>query len=279
MSQITSRVQNVTPEDAKRWLGVNSHNRHLSDRRIDILAAAIKRGEWELNGEAIKFDEDGKLLDGQHRLHAIIKADKGVQMVIVRGLAPIAQETMDTGKKRSIADVLTLRGIPTAHMLGSALRSYWRYKQDGEFHSGGIRYAPTNQELIALWEKNPGLLESVKTIGRLSQRSPLKTPTGARAIHYVVAEKHGVEVADDFFEKLYDFGYGGPKTDPVIALRKRLLDSEGVRDTMHSRVKLALMVKAINAYLNGEEVNQLRWRVGGPKPEPFPKLLRKNQVS
>jgi hypothetical protein len=100
----------VTPPIAKDWLDRNDHNRTLSAVRVDVMARDMKQGAWRRTGEAIKFGPSGVLLDGQHRLNAIIKANVACSMLVIRGLELESQDAMDRGKRRSDADVLRISG-------------------------------------------------------------------------------------------------------------------------------------------------------------------------
>lgn len=101
----------ITPEMAREYLKFNTENyRSLSKDRVISYAGDMKNGEWQMNGEAIKFDETGKLIDGQHRLHAIIRAGVPVEMLVVRGV----QESVniyDIGFRRSLGQIAKARGI------------------------------------------------------------------------------------------------------------------------------------------------------------------------
>ncbi|MBQ4012249.1 MAG: hypothetical protein II602_06885 [Erysipelotrichales bacterium] len=81
-------VENITPEIADEMLGHNSRNpRKLINRSVvQKYADDISAGLWELNGDAIVFDEDGFLKNGQHRLFGVIKAGKPIRTVVVRGV-------------------------------------------------------------------------------------------------------------------------------------------------------------------------------------------------
>lgn len=65
---------------------------------------------WKMNGEAIKFSNTGRLLDGQHRLLACVESGCSVRTLVIRGLPEDTQETMDAGKSRTMANVLELKG-------------------------------------------------------------------------------------------------------------------------------------------------------------------------
>lgn len=72
--KITAKVETITPDIAKTMLGENVNNRRISHDNVNMFAREMRNGEWRFNGEAIKFSKDGRLLDGQHRLLAVIAA-------------------------------------------------------------------------------------------------------------------------------------------------------------------------------------------------------------
>lgn len=122
------RVEYITPDKAKRYLSGNQNNRKLSTSIVNQYSESIKRGEWKLNGESIKFDNDGKLIDGQHRLHAIIKANTGIQMLVISGLNKEVFSTIDAGKKRTAGDCLSIQGVPNYNGIASIIRIYLKMK-------------------------------------------------------------------------------------------------------------------------------------------------------
>src|SRR3954469_22575211 len=88
-------IETITPEKAAKWLAHNPANRNLADARFGAFAAAVLRNEWRLHGESIKFDLNGDLLDGQHRLAAVVKSGVTIQSVVVRGVPRDDQKTID----------------------------------------------------------------------------------------------------------------------------------------------------------------------------------------
>ena len=71
----------VTPKIAKEWLEFSEkdeefRNRKLDEARVKQYTSDMKAGRWQSEtGENIKFAPDGVLIDGQHRLHSIIRAN------------------------------------------------------------------------------------------------------------------------------------------------------------------------------------------------------------
>src|SRR5438105_4620089 len=103
---------------ARPW----GNNRKITRRRIEGTTAAIRRYEWRMTGEAIKLDHEGRVLDGQNRLHAIVEAGIPVRSVVARGVSEDAFDVMDTGRSRNAADVLHIHGYPSQNALAAAAR-------------------------------------------------------------------------------------------------------------------------------------------------------------
>lgn len=102
-------IINVTPSMAQQFLASNAEfQRNLRTGEVKTLAAAMLRGEWILTHQGVAFDSDGKLIDGQHRLHAIIMADMPQDMLVVTGVDPSAFKVLDIGAKRSTSDLLAI---------------------------------------------------------------------------------------------------------------------------------------------------------------------------
>src|SRR4051794_37109554 len=89
----------VTPEMAMRLLDANKLNRPLTSGHAERIAQQIIQGKWRFNGDTIKISEDGDVLDGQHRLFAIIEAKIAVETIIVYGIKRDAFATIDTIRK------------------------------------------------------------------------------------------------------------------------------------------------------------------------------------
>lgn len=104
MPKLKASVQIITPAIARMWLDTTLKNRTLRQSRVKQYAADMKAGRWKLNGESIKFDSTGHLLNGQHRLHAVIEADVTVEMLVVYNVDPSAQTTMDSGLVAKLYD-------------------------------------------------------------------------------------------------------------------------------------------------------------------------------
>jgi hypothetical protein len=101
----TASFEVVTPLKAQAYLQLNTNNRNQRAWWVQTLADSIKRGEWQCSHQGIAISESGWLLDGQHRLRAIVLADSPVEMLVVKGLPDDTQKVMDYGIKRTLSDL------------------------------------------------------------------------------------------------------------------------------------------------------------------------------
>lgn len=106
----TARMVMVTPADAATLLKRNTHNRKVRPSVVAKYVSEIGAGEWRPIPAGIGFDEDGVLLDGQHRLAAIVEAGVAVPLLVVTGFPRASQEKCDRHTRRSLFDAMTLAG-------------------------------------------------------------------------------------------------------------------------------------------------------------------------
>lgn len=104
------KIENITPETAKIYLSKNIINRNVNAKRVSSYANDMQHGAWQLNGEAIRFNKKGELIDGQHRLLAIVKANIPVDMVVMNDIDNDVS-IYDRGRNRSVTDSLILEGM------------------------------------------------------------------------------------------------------------------------------------------------------------------------
>lgn len=101
-----TEVMLVTPVQAKKWLERNTDNRDIRHSVVTGLAESIRRGEWILSHQGIAFSKTGRLLDGQHRLLAVVESGISVRMSVTFGVEEDAFKVMDIGNRRSVHDIL-----------------------------------------------------------------------------------------------------------------------------------------------------------------------------
>lgn len=105
----TAEIVSVNPEKAKEFLEKNNANRNLSKHKVSEYVRDMRHGDWNILTQ-ISFDRDGNLLDGQHRLNAVVQSGETIDFIVVRG-EDSNSVGYDRGKLRSIADTMAMNGM------------------------------------------------------------------------------------------------------------------------------------------------------------------------
>ena len=109
---ITARVETITPEMARKLLDENRNFREERPHRVREYARLMVAKQWGV-AEPINFDTTGKMINGFHRLNAVVLAGIPVEFVVVRGCEPTTVKFMDTGLVRNGGDALCAAGMIT----------------------------------------------------------------------------------------------------------------------------------------------------------------------
>jgi hypothetical protein len=270
-------VEMVTPDMAQAWLDRGGKNRKLSESKVLAYTAAMKRGEWQLTYEAIALDDDGKVRNGQHRLTAIVRSGVPIEALVVRGVDETAFDVMDTGKSRSIGDVLSIHGMPNVYALAAAVRNLMFLDAHGTTYANArsaaaMVTAPTTLKYI---EDHPEVIEGVR-LGDRIRGAGLQGGMGLWSAVATVWIRIDPEMAEEFGQALIN-GVGLEDGHPALMLRNRLFKARNTGEFGNTRKQqealAATAIKAWNAWREGKTLQTLYWRQDGKKAEPFPKAI------
>lgn len=114
MAEVTYQVELITPEMAKALLENQAGNRPISPLIVATYADAMRRGLWKLTNQGIAISILGQMIDGQHRMAAVIEAGIPVLMMVARNVLPESRDAIDAGRAQRPSDRLTASGIKNA---------------------------------------------------------------------------------------------------------------------------------------------------------------------
>lgn len=270
-TNITTTITTITPDMAEELLALNTKNRNVKQNNVKKLAHALQMGHWELNGEAIKVAADGTILDGQHRLLACVKAGIPFDTLLIEGLPVSAQDTMDKGSRRSMADTFMLHGYAQSAKVATLVRAVIAAEKaglrDAFAYNSGV--AVTEREALERAEREPRLVDIAKITG--TRFGSLGLSGKVAGLLFYTFESIDAEDTQFFFNALLDPSELATN-HPIYQLRVSLLKMVGNRNrsTANTVLVAALCIKAWNAYRNGETRKLLKFAVGGANPEQFP---------
>lgn len=265
--QIRYDITAITPAMAKEMLTkYNGHNRNLRDRSVDAYAADMLAGAWRETGDSIKRAEDGTIIDGQHRLAAIVKANMTIEMLVVSGLPMEVQENIDAQTKRTFGDVLKLRGETNWIALAAICRRVCLWEM-GLRRSNGTATATTTRQLLDALDRHPDLRASATVA--IKVRAGLPIPGSVIGLCHWLFNSIDVFDCAAFFDRLHD-GANLSTDNPIYVLRRTYADQQTAKSRLTDDTVSAYMIKAWNAYRDGKPIGMLRFRPGGANPEAFP---------
>lgn len=261
----------VTPEVAEEWLETMGVNRKLSESNLDAITQAMREDRWHDDGTPIRFNTRGEMIDGQHRCMAISVTGKKQILLVVRGVEPKAMTTLDTGKSRSRADVLSIYdpSLVSLTTLAGVVTIIIRWNRG--IRSNAMRNAyVSNDEFIEYFAANRDALIEAATVGRRESAHHRGVTSQAVGLCAWLFARIDKEDAEYFWLRLRD-GAGLEKGDPILALRNFFIrEAANSRQNLRADIAAALIIKAWNAYREGRSMELLRFKVGGAKPERYP---------
>lgn len=256
--KFTAAVRQLQPEEAAFLLeNRNPHNRGLRKRDAANQSRDVESGNWQINGETLKFDWEGNTLDGQHRMEACRRADTPIITLVVTGLSPEVQPTVDTGIRRTNGDRFGLAGEINPNELAATVRRVWAWERgDRNFASN---FAPTPHEMSELLEEKPELRDATSLAIEVYREFNAIPKSVLSSTYYVLASIDR-QAADVFFNKLKT-GAGMHIGHPVLTLRNRAIKSSGAND--HRRIRsfgqwVDYVFRAWNAFVTDRDLLRIQ---------------------
>jgi hypothetical protein len=268
-AEIAAHVVTIGPEDAARLLSRNTRNRSIKLPNLNKIITDLNNGNYTYNGSSIVISTAGSVLDGQHRLAGVVLTGVAIQSVITTGVVPEAQGDMDSGKVRTLAENLELRGETNGNQLSAVLVGIqaWDRGERGNETPTGLT---TNNTSLTFLGQHPELRDLTNEAYPLAARIP--GLTGKQVAQLIWAfDKLSVDDRKDFFEKL-DSGTNLEEGNPVLVLRNFLQKESQSASKVSSYHRTALVCKAWNQYRGGSR-GKLTFKPGGANPEGFPEPI------
>jgi len=246
--------QTVTPPMAKEWLETAEPNyRKLQKYRVKTLTRSMSHGYWKYNGESIKFNSNGRLVDGQHRLTAVVESGVSIVTEVIHGIDDV--DEIDTGKPRHAGDVLGSHGFINSNNLAAAARMLLDMRFNCLFRSSSYPKA----DYLMILKECPSLIDSVSHGCGRNRRCGL-TQTTYSFYHYCFTRADS-DGAASFFDQLAT-GENLRLGNPVYTLRE-FLNGQFMKQSHQRATKeyiCAAVVKSWNAYASNKELKLIRYR-------------------
>ncbi len=258
----------VTPAIAVELLKKNSSNRPLNELTVKWYANQMAKNQWTLSGQTISISDDGRLIDGQHRLKAIVESGKSIYFNISYNVPFESFINYDSLRARGVKDAFAISEIPNYTNSAATISRYVALKNDSISHAGfgnTLSNSPsiskkdkirlTNKEYLDFYNNNKLLFDEVVKFSescygkiRLFSQSQI----GAIILLLIIDKRHNKERVYSFFRQLF-FNIS-VENKSIYNLREKLIQGNLGNYKMVPRLKYIFLIKCWNAFVIGKEI-------------------------
>lgn len=306
-STIKTRIWTIDLKTAQMFLeyekppqqGVKGTNRKSSPELVNRYAFEMLSGNWGFSHQGFAFtgyvgQPDADFKDGLHRAKALVQActvgatlegvtfppNRGYsfEVMVTEGLDEQSWLVMDIGKGRLAHEFLASEGEVNTYVLSSTIQLSYLYDHDKpgtpylRQYWGRSRMTPLMRKQYL--DANPGLRDALYEGARVGRVMTV----AAASVGFYQAVQAGLDrqAVGDFMDSLHSgTGENWVKGNPVYTLREMLLNARTGRRKLYREEQLALFIKALTAYVNGNEIRNLSFKVrksqsSGAAAEAFP---------
>ena len=248
----------ITPSLAKKYIESNINNRRLKISNIARYAKDMANGRWKSDtAEPIKISKSGIILDGQNRLHAIIKSNTPIFFHVATNVEDDVFDVLDTGASRSAGDVFRIKGIKQENTIPSIIAMY-NLLLDGTRVVVQKDKKATNAELLSQYLQDESFWQNVARQSHnwyLSFAKILQPSYIGGFYSYFL--KLNESLAYQFMSQLTT-GIG-IENECISLLRQKLMQDKMSPRKMQPRLKMALIIKTWNFFVKGQNIKQLKF--------------------
>jgi hypothetical protein len=247
----------ITPDLAQLWLGLNTDNRALKTGQIEAYARDLAEGRWWVNGDTVVFagprHMPTKLLDGQNRLHAVLKSGVPLRTFVVFGVDEGAQPSMDSGAKRTVADNLRIAGVQYASDVAAAAALAIRF-QDGRV--AGYGSVVSNDRAVEFIAEHPDLVRSASVAVSTTKKAGV--PKSYITYTHWRFSQLDLEAATVFWRDVAE-KVGLEAGDPVLALYNRFAQARNSHERVSPGAAISGIFRAWNARRLGQPLARVQF--------------------
>lgn len=230
---IKIELKRITPSYAREILeNRNEENyRKLKESAANLYEKDMKDGNWMFNGDTIRFDSNGNLIDGQTRLEAIRKSGISQDFIVVTGLDPQCAKTIDIGFKRSVEDYLNkfekmyVKGATSVVKLAMTLA-----RGNNQIGHSAANARISNAMIVDAWKADDKHFNEATVYGKDISKDSGKVlkPSHVGGLYYHLVYTKGYDIGKvrQFFDKLSNYSSAG-ETTPFKTTYQILQDKDG----------------------------------------------------
>ena len=245
----------ITPKMAKEFLKNNAINRNLNENNLTFLENEIITGRFEYNGESIIIASDGGLLDGQHRLQAVVNAGIPIIANLVQGVNSNTMGTIDTGRARTSSDLFHIQGTANSVVKSASSRKIMELCGLNK-----RKYKISNNSIYDFYISNHEEIDYLINRFHTTSRSKILTHSLAVALAYILSIKSNfedIEITANYIDEILTGEFKTGNNTPLL-IRNRIISSK-ISNTSKLPANLIrnIVINGYNSYFNVRNIKNL----------------------
>lgn len=265
-------IETITPAKAEEYLATSKGNRPLNKSAVRSYADSMLKGKWLLNGVPIIFDNKGCLIDGHHRLNAIIQSGIPVQTAVCRGVQSEVFTTIDQGRTKSLGQLLAVQKTENYNIVASIVGGNDTLVKVGKLwgDNGARLKHVSNMDFYDEYQRHAeDYQEAARIAGELWRLSRLIKTAWLGSLYYYL-------VHTGCYRGYFVYGFlravcclDTSGINQADELRKFIIRNDRKDRKLSNELLFAIICKAWNAYVSNKTVKCYKFN---PEKEPYPKL-------
>lgn len=240
-------IEVIDPDLAALLLTGNVRNRSLSSVMVDSFARDMIAGNWRVTHQGIALDKDGRLLDGQHRLSAVVKSGVTIRTAVTYNADPESFRAVDMGRPRNSATILgfDFEGLKYKSVVTGALRVIDQFRGGRPLTNARYTYEET-RALYDIFGKDVSAICDMVGV-----------TAGIRQVAIVGALAYARPVKPEAIDHFTKVAVSRVNMDSAMVALWKASDRLKPCNTLSSRVELAnITFRCLTASLKGEELQK-----------------------
>lgn len=279
-TMLHTSLELISPEVADKYLALNiDHNRRINPNRVRDYSRQMQTGQWCLSAP-ISFDCQGQLIDGQHRLHAVIHSGLTLEFLVIRGYPEETVMALDLGAKRNAANVAAIKGLKCANREIAIVRCMLFPRTS---HTSTVSV----HEVVAIYEKYEDSITFALMRGKGTSPGQLTNAPIRAAIARAHAWGENHQRLAEFIEVLatgFTVSQNADDDSAAIALRNFYLKEASGKGSAKDILRVSLFYRSQGAIVNflkrkmckySKELRAKMWPLPDIDEKPLHELLRK----
>lgn len=257
-------TETITPAKAQEYLGTSVGNRPISKVFVRSYADTMKKGGWMQNGVPIIFDNEGHLIDGHHRLQAVIDANIPVTFDVRRGVPSDAFTTYDNGRHRNLGQILAMQGVQRYNMVAAIVNASEALRKAGRYYTNNTSATQIKRTIADSYNlyclDRDGYNAAAEYVRTLESKCRVMRGSWEGGLYYYLITTGGYDESEvkPFFDELHTLdGNAIPAAD---WLRKIITREALEGKKLKEEALWFYMVQSWNAYIDGRSSRYLKYK-------------------